>query len=77
MRLPPPPQAASDVEDLKLVLLHDEGERQKAEAACDAMMEDLQREAFEGKRESDIVAATRLKCEVGGCARSAAPCAGH
>ncbi len=57
-------QAAADVEELKLVLLRDENERVAAEQACDAMMEDLQRQAFEGKRESDIVAAAKLNCEV-------------
>jgi hypothetical protein len=52
------------VEGLKIDLANDELERVEAEKICDTMMEDLQRQAFEGKRESDLVAAAKLKCEV-------------
>ena len=46
------------------MLQNDEEERLEAERICDTMMEDLQRQAFEGKRESDLVALAKLKCEV-------------
>ena len=57
-------QAVAAVEGLKIVLQNDEEERLEAERICDTMMEDLQRQAFEGKRESDLVALAKLKCEV-------------